>query len=110
VPESGVEFMAPISGAVFWSVCQGPKASLSETMLCVDNVINAVLLLTSETQLYDESLSVTVSRCAAYLCFIRHGPDSILVIYQDTWGIHTATFCSAWYCTPHSHYFAKFSQ
>jgi len=24
-PQSGVEFMALISGAGFWSVCQGPK-------------------------------------------------------------------------------------
>ena len=33
-PESGVEFMAPICGAGFWSVCQGPNVR----MLVVDLV------------------------------------------------------------------------
>jgi len=30
-PESGVEFMAPISEAGFWSVYQGPKTALTDS-------------------------------------------------------------------------------
>ena len=34
-PESGVEFTAPISGAGFWSVCQGPYTLLTNELLQV---------------------------------------------------------------------------
>jgi len=33
-PESGVEFMAPISGASFWSMCPGPKVGMPVCGAC----------------------------------------------------------------------------
>ena len=44
VPESGVQFMAPISGAGFWSVCQGSKMLGVNLEICASQKLEDPLM------------------------------------------------------------------
>ena len=89
-PESGVKFMAPISGAGFWSVCQRPERlrliGWSGSTVCDDD-----RLLTSMTHLvifirirpiYERRIcGVVMTTCAAAMCaFIMEEVSHVRII------------------------------
>jgi len=76
-PESNVEFMAPMSGAGFWSVCQGPY-----TLTTLDA---------------DDALNDCIVQCVAeqYLCHNEQVDDSLLYVGERA-ALKQNSFCIAY--------------